>query len=237
MPSFVFAHTGEVHLARNPTTLPGESRYQGEKIGEWLDVNLFTLSTKKKQKKKLSLAEERVVEIAALFERQELKSEDLEEGLKRYKYFLTEAGYMAEKIIVLDGSEIALAEEFERNTRTYEEVFSQLLRVASGEVQTPILEALIISRSQNQSIFEFMVRNYQATDADIKKHQEILGEHIELAGSLIDKSDLINYDRVNAKFWLNEARKFQNAGLNVEAYHRVNKAKNLVYSKLLMTNN
>ena len=47
-PLAALAHEGEVHFAVYPTVLPGERGYFWEKIGEWIDVNLFTLSTKQK---------------------------------------------------------------------------------------------------------------------------------------------------------------------------------------------
>ncbi len=231
-PLAALAHEGEVHLAVDPTALPGERGYFFERIGEWIEVNLLTLSTKQKQEKKLKLSDERVAEVLALLEQKEVKKKNLETAWRRYEGMLLEAEYTAEKIIFLDGAEIALAEKLEEATRLHEQVLAQALGFTDSERRSIVFQALNFARTQNETIFKFMVKNYQANDSDIQKHRDIIEAHIQMTDSRIDDSDITPHDRSWAKFWIKEARKFQKAGLNIEAYDYLKKAKHVLYSTI-----
>ncbi|MDZ4244198.1 MAG: hypothetical protein U1C57_03785, partial [Candidatus Doudnabacteria bacterium] len=185
-----------------------------ERVGEWFEVNVFTISTKAKQKKKLEFADERVAEIIQLASNSNIDAKDLRTAVSRYQNFLRQARDMAEKIIILDGKEIALAEQFEAATRLHETVLS------SGYSR----EALAAAMIENGKIFKFMAVNYQFTDQDIKKHQGILDEHFEM----IDKLDRQSKNQ-QVEEYLEEARKYQKAGLNVQAYDLIQKAKDILY--------
>ena len=213
-PGIVLAHEGEAHFNVPAGTLPGERGYFFERVGEWFDVNIFTVSTKAKQKKKLEFAGERVAEIIQLGMDPDTKSRNLKLAVGRYQNFLRQAEDMAEKIIILDGKEIAIAEQFEAATRLHEAVLS------SGYQREALGEAMI----ENEKIFKFMVMNYQFTDEDIKKHQDILDEHFEIVEKLNSSSKNMEVGE-----YLEEARKYQKAGLNVQAYDLIQKAKDILY--------
>ena len=213
-PGIVLAHEGEVHFNVSAGTLPGQREYFFERAGEWLDVNIFTISTKAKQEKKLEFADERVAEIIQLGMDPDTNSRNLGLAVGRYQNFLKQAEDMAEKIIILDGKEIALAEKFETATRLHEVVLS------SGYPREALDEAMI----ENEKIFKFMVVNYQFTDQDIKKHQAILDEHLKIVKNLTDPNK-----NKKVEEYLEEAQKFQKAGLNTQAYDFIKKAKNFLY--------
>ena len=213
-PGIVLAHEGEVHFNVSAGTLPGQREYFFERAGEWLDVNIFTISTKAKQEKKLEFADERVAEIIQLGMDPDTNSRNLGLAVGRYQNFLKQAEDMAEKIIILDGKEIALAEQFEAATRLHEAVLS------SGYSREVLAAAMI----ENGKIFKFMVVNYQFTDQDIKKHQGILDEHFEMIEKLNSQSKNEQVEK-----YLEEARKYQKAGLNVQAYDLIQKAKDILY--------
>ncbi len=225
-PSVVLAHEGEVHFNYDAGTLPGERGYFWERIGEWFALNLFTISTKGKQEKSLRLADERVAEFLELLTERGLQPQALQETLRRYAYFLRRAEDMAEKIIFLDGAEIGLAEKLEQATRLHEEVLAQLLPDLKPELRSSVNEGLITARNENEKIFRFMVKNYQSNETDIDKHRRILEEHIELIGRLLRED---NSNAVQIRDFRAEARKFQAAGLNLQAYDLIQKAKNVLY--------
>lgn len=178
---------------------------KGGRISEWVTVNLFTVSTKAKQEKYLELALRHMDEPALFAE------------------YLRQSEYMAEVILYLDGSEIAVAERFEEATRKAEEYLARK--------QPFSYESLIAAQIENEKMFRYMASNYQFNDADIKKYQDIIEKHIIIAENLT----LGNPDpRISAL--LAEAKKHQAAGLNVEGYELVKKAKNIVYTKLVTGN-
>ena len=223
LPVFVLAREGEVHFVSSAGTLPGQAGYFFERIGEWLDVNIFTISTKAKQQKRLDLADERVAEIIQLGTEPDTKSRNFGLAVGRYQNFLRQAEDMAEKIIVLDGKEIGLADKFEYTSRLHETLISQVLASAPPKIAGIIQEALTSARLGNEKIFKFMVVNYQFTDEDIKKHQDILEQHFEI----VEKFNREENEKVEE--YLDEARKYQKAGLNVQAYDLLQRAKNILY--------
>lgn len=228
-PIFVLAQIGAPHLQVEAGTLPGERFYFFEKIGEWFEINILTLSTRAKQQKKLKMADERVAEFRALVLSRDSREEPLAEAISRYKVFLSAAEDMAEKVIILDGIEIALAEQVEEATRAHEAIFLKLLRENEQTASGQINEALIFARLMSNKIFEFMVTKYQFTDSDIAKHQNILKLHIELVESRLDNiNDNQRLKQIQDN--LDEAQKFQEAGLNVQSYQWIEKAKNTLYS-------
>ena len=83
-PLAVLAHEGHVQLSEPAGTLPGEGKYFFEKIGEWLDVNIFTLGTKDKQAKRLRFATERLSELTGLITQTEQGEEDVREDDTRH---------------------------------------------------------------------------------------------------------------------------------------------------------
>lgn len=210
--------------------LPGEIGYPFDRVGEWIEVNLLTLSTKKKQQKKLAYADERVAELVTLIEIVPGTAKSLRKASERYESVLRSARDMAEKIIFLDGAEIALAEKFEETSRTHERIFANLLGGQSLQVRAIVSEVLIVARNENRSAFEFMVTNYQFTDIDIQKHQRILQEHIEFLED--EKFRFEENAKSELDTFISEAREFQDAGLNIQSYERIEKAKNFLYSRL-----
>lgn len=183
-----------------------------------MDVNLLTVSTKKKQAKKLKNASERIAELVALFEQSNPRPKNLEQALRRYRDFVNSAEDMAEKIAILDGAEIGVAQEMEKATRAHEQVLAELLEEGDSPFAGVIREAVTAARLANEKIFKFMVQNYQFNEQDIRKHQNILEQHIHFVELRLGQNPL-----------LDEARKFQKAGLNAQAYDLVQKAKNILY--------
>lgn len=224
-PLAVLAHEGHEQLSEPAGTLPGEGKYLFEKIGEWLDVNIFTLGTKDKQTKKLRFATERLSELTELITRTEQGEDDVREAVKRYRNFLYSAENMAEVIIFLDGREIAVAEKLEDETRHHEQVIGEYLGFTNLPYRSYFHEALNEARTVNEQIFKFMVEKYQITDDDVEKHRKILDGHFEIVEVLA--GDTGRTGEVAAL--LTEARNHQKAGLNARAYELLNEAKNILY--------
>lgn len=225
----VLAHGLEPELRVEPGKLPGELAYIVERPAEWLSVNIFTISTKKKQAKKLTFASERIVELGALLYVPKVRQKHIDQALNRYRYYLENAEDMAEKIIFLDGREIAIAEKFEEETRLQEKYLRELAEGAAADKLSPaVYEALAIVRVQNEKMFKFMVEKYQATDADIRKHRAILSKHMALVReamqALKDEEKIKQVSNL-----LVEAEKFRKAGLNIEAYNLIKQAKDIIY--------
>lgn len=232
-PLFVAAHEGGVDFTVKAKALPGQSGYFLQQVGEWFSVNIFTLSTRQKQEKKLELASRRVAEIVALVQDSKSSPKALETAVQRYQGFLRDAGDMAEKIIILDGAEIGLAEKLEETTFVHEQVLSGLLPYVPVQLRGPVMESAATALIQNETIFKFMVKNYQGTDADIAKHQKILDRQMQGVSSMLDdlkRPDKQKLARIDAL--LQEAQKFQKAGLNIEAYDLVHKARILLLTML-----
>jgi len=229
LPIHVLAHGLEPGLRVDPGSLPGSFKYLFERPAEWIDVNLLTLSTKEKQDKKRQLSSERVAEMGPLLYGENPKLKHLETALGRYQYYLESAEDMAEKIIFLDGAEIGIAEQFEEETRLQEKFLRELLEGApNNELTTVVRQAVTLARLQNEKIFKFMVKNYQFTDADIRKHQIILSWHMLLVREAMQLTD--DQDKLKkAEDLLVEAEKHRRAGLNKEGYDLISKAKNIVY--------
>lgn len=181
--------------------------YQKPEVRSWVDVNLLTLSTKEKQRKYLKLAHDYAHSLG------------VPGNLFRYEQHLRMAEDMAEKIIFLDGAEVEIGYQFEELTRDLEEELQ-------GEI-----EAQSEARIQNRKMFEYLVKNYQFTSADIEKHKAILDEHMELVQEMSAKiQDQAKLKKITGD--INEARKFQKAGLNIEAYSVIDRVKNTLYSDL-----
>lgn len=229
LPLSVLAHGLELELRAEAGTVPGEAKYFFEKIGEWVEVNLLTLSTKKKQAKKLQFASERVAELGILANLQEPKDRDLRRTMARYKGQLVSAEDMAEKIIFLDGHEIGVAEKLEEETRLQEKFLREIKeQLSEGHIREVIDQSLKIAREINKRMFTFMVEKYQGSDADIRKHQAILGKHLALVRETLPAiQDQEKLKQVND--FLTEAEKFRKAGLNLEAYELIRQAKDSVY--------
>jgi|SRR3989344_5388267 len=234
LPFSALAHGLEPELSVDAGVLPGSPKYIFETISEWVSVNLLTLSTKKKAAKKLAMSSERVAEIGLLANLKETEEKDLRYAMSRYKAQLASAEDMVEKVIFLDGKEISAADKLEEETRLQEKFLRELkeqlgsVEALNAETMTVIDQSLNIARSQNKKIFTFMVEKYQATDADIGKHRLILSKHVSLAREALLNADS-EAEFKEASAILDEAEKFRKAGLNLEAYDLIEKAKNLVY--------
>ena len=224
-PLAVLAHEGHVQLSELAGTLPGEGKYFFEKIGEWLDVNIFTLGTKDKQAKRLRFATERLSELTELITQTEQGEEDVREAVRRYRNFLDSAENMAEVIIFLDGHEIAVAERLEDETRHHEQVLGEYLGFTNLPHRSYFDEALDEARTVNEQIFKFMVEKYQITEEDVEKHRKILDGHFEIVEALAEETGRTG----EVAALVIEARKHQKAGLNAQAYELLNEAKNILY--------
>ncbi len=229
-PVFVLAH--EEHdeetlqkYQKQANILPGEIGYIFDRLGDWVRINLLTLSTKQKQQKKLLVSQERFAELVTLVEVVPGKVGALAQAVEEYKKYLWEGRDMAQKIIILDGTEIELGRELELVTRENEEILSSFLESANPTSKVYVLEALIAARIENEEIFKFMVKNYQFTQSDIQANREIIEEHLKFVEEKFPLSDEAR--QVQAEGYLREAREFQKAGLNVEAYDFIKSAKNL----------
>ena len=222
-PTVVWAHGNFSHITTPPGKLPGQWQYGFERAGEWFTLNLFTVSTRAKQEKSLNYASERLAEFNMLLATPNPGEKDLHTALARYKFFMGKAEDMAEKVIFLDGGEILLAEEVEEETRIHEQELVEILREVDPKYHGIVREFLAESRIQNRKVFMFMVEKYQQTDADIRKHQLILGRHMNML------LEIALYNRDKFDPILLEADKFRKAGLNLEAYDLIDKAKDIVY--------
>ena len=229
LPSFALGHGFEPELQADPGKLPGEIWYVFERPAEWIEVNLLTLSTKKKEEKKLQFSSERVAEMGTLLSIPGVKEKHLKLALKRYQYDLASAEDMAEKIIFLDGKEIGVAEKLEQETRLQEKFLRELKESASiDKMPVEVSKALAEARTQNEKMFRFMVEKYQANEEDIRKHRLILTKHMTLVREALQPvTDEEKITKVTGL--LDEAEKFRNAGLNLEAYDLIKKAKDLIY--------
>ena len=230
-PGIVASHGLERHFTADAGTLPGSPAYFFERTGEWVDLNLFTVSTRAKQQKKLELAGERLAEFRELFTDKSSREQDLRYALGRYKKFMHESEDMAEKIIFLDGAEIRLAEDFEESSRIHEEAIVELVDAAPEKLADLTGVLLETARAGNKKIFAFMVEKYQADESDIRKHQAVIQKHIILAQDRLFREtdkDIIK----KVKELLDKAQKFKQAGLNIEAYELADQAKDLLFKKL-----
>ena len=228
-PVNVLAHGLSPSLDADPGRLPGDLAYIVERPAEWLSVNLFTVSTKKKQAKKLAFSSERVAEIGGLIYVPDIKEKYLSLALSRYRNYVESAEGMAEKIVFIDGNEIAVAGTFEEETRLQEKYLRELKEGAPVEaIPSEINDALLEARAQNEKIFTFMVEKYQASEADIRKHRTILSKHITLVReALLSVQDEDKIKKVSDL--LEEAEDHRKAGLNLRAYEIIKQAKDLVY--------
>src|SRR3989344_7937130 len=223
------AHVGHddvllVELEKRAGILPGEILYTFDRLGEWIRINLFTLSTKQKQEKKLELTGERLAEFMVLVEKFPDRTEAISAALRGYEKFLGEARDMAEKIIFLDGTEIALAAAVEEKSRLQEAALLDLLFESDQSARPYITQAVSTARIENEQIFKYMVTNYQRTDTEVEKHKAIILQHLELVESRFLPGPSADV--------LAEARKFQEAGLNIQAYDYLKMAKNDLYGQL-----
>ena len=221
-PFFSAAHGAVLQFDVAAGALPGQKIYPVKTAGEWLNLNLFTVSTKAKQAKRLALADKKLAEILALSMSGEARPEDFQAALDDYRYYLASAEDMAEKIVFLDGAEIGIARDFEARTRLHEEV--ALEHLEDSKVKNQVLrDVLSGARVQNRRMFTFMVVKYQLADEDIRVHKIILGEHMAIV-----RKRLADFDKDISNLLL-EAQKYRNAGLNLKAYSIIEQAKDLVY--------
>lgn len=223
-PAVVSSHGVSVYFPARAGILPGSWKYAFDRMGEWVDVNLLTVSTKKKQDKKLKNTDERVAEIIALTIQAGTSLDDLDLVLRRYEAGLRDAQDMAEKIIILDGAEISVGEKFEKSSRVQEQVLLEAYETAVEEQRGLLLEALHTAMLENEDMFRFMVTYYQQNDEDIRRYQAIVGDHMRIiqARYQVGANAQVDTD-------LSEARKFLNAGLSIRAYEFIKDAKNRVY--------
>lgn len=231
LPSFVLSHEGEVHFLVEPTALPGSLKYPFDRAGDWLNINLFTVSTKQKQQKRLGVAEERLAELLYLAQNKEVKEKNLGKALSGYTAYLTSAEDMAEKIIFLDGHEIGLARHLEERTRLHEQALAQALGKGSDASAGFFAEALILARVQNENSFKFIVEKYQFTDQDIADNKAVVEDHIAIVEASLaffdKKKDAQKIKTIQG--FLREAKNFEKFGFHLKAYELVKKAKNAVY--------
>lgn len=229
-PLSALAHEGE-HEAdfdsfrQQAGVLPGEVFYFLDQAGGWFGINIFTLSTTKKQQKRLAVAEERLAEFVVLSEIKPDATGALEKAVVGYERELLRSEEMAEAIIFLDGNKLYLAEGIEEQTRQDEVLLSQLLfETESGAVTDSFRRALAVARAGNRKAFNFMVEKYQFTDADIEKYRQIIGEHLELV-----EQNNVTKD-ADVKRIIEEARDHEVAGLNARAYEILDEAKDIEYN-------
>ena len=231
LPLKVSAHGLEPILRVGAGVLPGSPKYLFERMAEWVDVNLLTVSTKKKEQKKLALSSERIAELGQLANLKNYNIKNMRLALSRYESELSSAEDMTEKIIFLDGAEIAEADNLEMETRMQEKFLREQKESAQGgqaaDIMPIINEAVSTARINNEKIFTYMVQHYQATDADVRKHRIILSQHITLAREAMIEADEIKSKK--ASKILDEAEKFRLAGLNEEAYRLIKRAKDALY--------
>ena len=225
-PALVAAHGDVPHLSVDAGTLPGGIKYSFERLGEWFSVNLLTVSTKAKQEKYLKQAEERLAELEELYSYADQKEKNLNKALAGYRSSLSRAEDMAEKIIFLDGTEIAIAYDLEKKTRTYEKVMGELLEENAPKSDSA-RQAMTAAREQNEKIFKFIVEKYQFNDGDIEKNKAIIADEINFAESKAKGLDKQKAGEISGH--IKEARNFLKFGLNMRAYDEVKKAKDILY--------
>lgn len=225
------AHEGEIHFNVNPGTLPGEMGYVFERVAEWVSVNLLTVSTKAKQEKKLALADERLAEIIQLIALN--KTDELGLPARRYQTFLTESEDMAEKIIFLDGAYIGLGYGFESRSRQHEMVLLDLLKDLPKHQRGEVIELISLTRIENEDMFRYIAGNYQRTDADIEKNKQVFGYHIDLVEKELFGGKINPEKARQISKLLLESRKHQGAGLTLEGYEYLKKAKSILYGQIL----
>ena len=233
-PMIVIAHTGAPHLEVEAGVVPGSWKYGWERLAEWLEVNIFTISTRAKQQANLILAEERLAELAELVQTRDQAQKNLDLVVSRYQYFLGQARDMAEKIIFLDGAQISLADRFQERTRIHEFLINQTLTNLSGRNYVAVAQALEIAHAENMEILRFMVEHYQLSDADIRKHQIILQQHIVFLENRFQDLKAKFNDQESKKIAkdLEAADKFKQSGLNREALQQIERVSLKIYSKL-----
>lgn len=230
LPIFATAHGDVPDLGVEPGNVPGTSTYIFERIGEWLLVNLFTISTKAKQERYLNLATERVAEMEALLITPNVDEKDLKVAVNRYQSLIGQAEDMAEKIVFLDGHQIAVAEAVENKTWIHEQVLSESLETANSKFSLILHEAIAAARTQNKKSFIFMVEKYTANQDDIDKYGMIVRQQV---GFVHSRQLLTVGDKDRAKEienLLKESLKFVDAGQNAQAYNLLDQAKDILYS-------
>ena len=234
LPLAVSGHGLEPTLTVDAGTLPDSPKYGFKRVWEWLDVNLLTVSTKKKEQKHLVFSSEKVAEIGRLSNLKKHKTSDLQLALSEYKTQIDTAEMMTEKVIWIDGAEIGEADNLELETRLQEKFLREQKEqmrqagVFTGDIVPIMNEALDTARIYNEKIFTYMVEHYQLTDADIRKHRIILSKNISLTREAMLYTE--DQDKIKkATDILNEAEKFRMAGLNLEAYRLIKTAKDQVY--------
>lgn len=199
-----------------------------ERVAEWFEVNLFTVSTKAKQQKLVEFTEERVFEA--------VQGELDEKTVEYYQQDLSRAEDMTEKILFLDGRETPLAELFERVTFDQERALGDLLIGSSSDKQSLIFEVLTHARQQNRKMFEYLVVNYQFNEQDIEKHVAIVRRHLLYIVRELEVREpsfaKASEDMLKILQNLEEAEEHLADGLNIGAYARVDQVKDIFYAKL-----
>lgn len=230
-PISALAHGEVPHFNIDAGTLPGGIKYGFELLGEWFSINLFTVSTKGKQERYLKQAEERLAEFMALYNYADQKEENLNKALEGYKSSLRKAEDMAEKIIFLDGNEIAIAYELENKTEIHEKVIVEVLEQGSpGSDEAE--EVLAEARAQNEKIFKFIVEKYQFNNEDIEKNKAVISEELNFVEARAKELGKNAEEKKKAKEiadLLAQGKKYNKLGLTIQAYDFVKKAKDILY--------
>ncbi|TSA45746.1 hypothetical protein D4R52_01890 [bacterium] len=211
------------------------SKNRSRAAGEWVDINLLTIPTKAKQEKMAEYANRHVANFIALSKGSGRDGQDAAYELAAYQARIFGAEDAAEKIIFLDGAEINLADKLESETRGQEQALGSALMSVPKNESAAILEALNSARIANSMVFKYMVKNYQLSDADIAKHKAVVSAHLNLVGGYLAQSKTqftaARLDKIQTL--ISEAEDFRKAGLNWEAYQKIDEAKNIIYGQLL----
>lgn len=222
------AHGDVPHFSAEAGAVPGSLKYAFDRFGEWFDINFLTVSTKKKQDKRLRQAEERLAEFLEMSNLADKKEGNLRRAAGGYERSIAAAEDMAEKIIFLDGAEIEIAYDLEERTSTQEKAVFELFE---GAVVYPIVaeELMAAASAQNERIFRFIAEKYQFTGSDIERNKTIIGREIAFvegrARAIKDSAEISGY--------LSEAKKFQKFGLTVQAAELIKAAKDSLFRSVL----
>lgn len=221
-------------LGVNPGKLPHQFGYLWQNAEEWLSVNLFTLSTTGKQRKLLALSSKRVAEISLIAKETDPSLADLRTVASRYEDLLGRSEDMAEKILILDGVQLPLAEKFEQTSRLQEQMLLSLLQTSGKNAYPLLLLAANTARIENELMFKYMVSNYQFNQSDIAKYGQIVSQQASFlqkffSGLPEPLSGAKQSELTNSYVELSKA---EAAGLNAQAYDSLRQATDIILNHL-----
>ncbi len=235
LPFLVSARVTPPDLHAAPGALPGQSGYFFQNIREWLEINFFAVSTTAKQEKMLELSSRRLAEISKIASLPSVNVEVLNIATSHYGDLLGQAEDVAEKLVILDGAQLPVAEKLEQISRMHEQILLGLLQSSDKSDYRQLLEALNSARINNELIFKFMVKNYQYNQTDIAKYGNMVTEQIkflrEFAPTLPTPLPL-NKQTELAKAYV-ELGKAEAAGLNPNSYDQLKVATDTVVNQML----